>query len=330
METPSTAETFYGGGLDTGRLDTSRLEAGRLEDALSLNELNDSEDSFGVVLDQGLDEAGKNNSESGSEKTLLARPVKLESPKHLLAPPGTEAYFKYGDEHYPESTVPPSFTLTDDNGHCCRYISNFLVYNKRGERLLPIEGLGSARGPALSLYGQLISTAALRMGDRGRQLYSAKSKKKRDLSGLGKDAPYPVRVELDKWQIEYGPFPSERPAIWLVSSSGCYYRLEQPAGRYKSTFASIKVKFDVASRILKTLQLAPTTSLAELCDLISYGTRNHVKACVIASTLLRVEDEKRRMHQDQLQSESIRTEKKFCFFFVRLTWLQLFHPYPLP
>lgn len=56
----------------------------------------------------------------------------------------SQVYFKYGEEHYPEETVPPEYTFTETDGTVCRYITNFLVYNKRGERLLPIEVLVSS------------------------------------------------------------------------------------------------------------------------------------------------------------------------------------------
>lgn len=107
------------------------------------------------------------NAAAAPNRLPAHKPVRLTQPKHPLAPPGTpvsfpfcivvlrlrhlvrpyyhqislQVYFKYGEEHYPEETVPPEYTFTETDGTVCRYITNFLVYNKRGERLLPIEVL---------------------------------------------------------------------------------------------------------------------------------------------------------------------------------------------
>lgn len=81
------------------------------------------------------------NATAAPSRLPAHKPVRLNQPKHPLAPPGTPVYFKYGEEHYPEETIPDAYTYTESDGTVCRYITNFLVYNKRGERLLPIEVL---------------------------------------------------------------------------------------------------------------------------------------------------------------------------------------------
>lgn len=188
----------------------------------------------------------------------------------------------------------------------CRYITNFLVYNKRGERLLPIEVLDQPRHAALVLYGSLLPAAAMsqnssriRKRDGELDLDSVRPGKKRGAgsgantgvskrhtaggSAHGREGggsrggvaaqTYPVRVELAEWCIDYGQEPDNVPFIWLISRWDVYYRLEKPAGRYIPTFATAKMKFEVSTRVIKTLQHRPDTEYKLLVDLLTAATR---------------------------------------------------------
>lgn len=239
------------------------------------------------------------NAAAAPNRLPAHKPVRLAQPKHPLAPPGIPVYFKYGEEHYPEETVPPEYTFTETDGTVCRYITNFLVYNKRGERLLPIEVLDQPRHAALVLYGSLLPATAMSQGARdadtlrGRKRTApppptAAAKRQNvgrrkgdndtqvrwpsDHRGSGTQT-YPVRVELAEWCIDYGQEPSNVPFIWLISRWDVYYRLEKPAGRYISTFATAKMKFEVATRVIKTLQYRPDTPYKTLVDLLTAATR---------------------------------------------------------
>eukprot|EP01053_Blabericola_migrator_P009523 Blabericola_migrator_1__9522@NODE_517_length_7921_cov_221_621976_g395_i0_p1_GENE_NODE_517_length_7921_cov_221_621976_g395_i0NODE_517_length_7921_cov_221_621976_g395_i0_p1_ORF_typecomplete_len886_score166_30DNMT1RFD/PF12047_8/1_3e16CAF20/PF17052_5/6_2e03CAF20/PF17052_5/0_035_NODE_517_length_7921_cov_221_621976_g395_i039366593 len=214
------------------------------------------------------------------------KPVRLNQPKHPLAPPGTPVYFKYGEEHYPEETIPDVYTYTESDGTICRYITNFLVYNKRGERLLPIEVLDQPRHGALVLYGSLLPSESMgnasadssgrsvtRQASRARVDRRRGSNKRRGDDETSTHPPYPVRVELSEWCIDYGQEPQNVPFIWLISRWDVYYRLEKPAGRYIPTFASAKLKFEVSTRVIKCLQYRPDYSYREMVDLLTAASR---------------------------------------------------------
>lgn len=246
-------------------------------------------------LEDATDGAGDVNAESTTRR--------VEEPKHPLAPAWTEVYHKYGEEHYPESTIPDTFTLRDENGHLCRYITHFLVYNRRGERIQSIEGLDAAKLKwNLVLYGHLLSVYSMRKGPENPSLKTKKAKM--SVLNTGPNAPYPIRVELTKWQIEFGPYPFDKPSIWLISTTNAFYRLEKPAGRYRSTFQTLKGKCDIAARVLKTLQLNPLTPLQDIVCLICFGTRNAQKAAAIAPLMREaarvaregLKDEQNRLH----------------------------------
>lgn len=262
------------------------------------------------------------NAAAAPSRLPAHKPVRLSQPKHPLAPPGTPVYFKYGEEHYPEETVPPEYTFTEADGTVCRYITNFLVYNKRGERLLPVEVLDQPRHAALVLYGSLLPAAAMAAQGIAGQRRSSTTEEGYDQNdkggpdgrgkrqrpgtsaavalpskrhvGLSRDTTrqnrrrsssegggsygvmtqtYPVRVELAEWCIDYGQEPSNVPFIWLISRWDVYYRLEKPAGRYISTFATAKMKFEVSTRIIKTLQHRPDTPYKTIVDLLSAASR---------------------------------------------------------
>lgn len=246
------------------------------------------------------------NAAAAPNRLPAHKPVRLTQPKHPLAPFATPVYFKYGEEHYPEETVPPEYTFTETDGTVCRYITNFLVYNKRGERLLPIEVLDQPRHGALVLYGSLLPATTMsqensRLGKRegDGELEKMRGGKKRgvgshntttglskrhtsngtgsshmnDSSRLNVTQTYPVRVELAEWCIDYGQEPSNVPFIWLISRWDVYYRLEKPAGRYIPTFATAKMKFEVSTRVIKTLQHQPETDYKVLVDLLTAATR---------------------------------------------------------
>ncbi|XP_053993202.1 uncharacterized protein LOC128884138 [Hylaeus volcanicus] len=246
------------------------------------------------------------NAAAAPNRLPAHKPVRLTQPKHPLAPFATPVYFKYGEEHYPEETVPPEYTFTETDGTVCRYITNFLVYNKRGERLLPIEVLDQPRHGALVLYGSLLPATTMsqensRLGKRGGdvELEKMRGGKKRgvgsgntttglskrhtsngtgsthinDSSRMNVTQTYPVRVELAEWCIDYGQEPSNVPFIWLISRWDVYYRLEKPAGRYIPTFATAKMKFEVSTRVIKTLQHQPDTDYKILVDLLTAATR---------------------------------------------------------
>lgn len=182
------------------------------------------------------------NAAAAPSRLPAHRPVRLNQPKHNLAPQGTPVYFKYGEEHYPEETIPDPFTFTENDGTVCRYITNFLVYNKRGERLLPIEVLDQPRHGALVLYGSLLPASSVGSPndmenpgkrtnnsrnvsnnsryDTRRRNGSLKSKRRQyhnpDDDGPS-HVPYPVRIELSEWCIDYGQEPQNVPFIWLIS-----------------------------------------------------------------------------------------------------------------
>lgn len=84
---------------------------------------------------------------------------------------------------------------------------------------------------------------------------------------------YPVRVELAEWCIDYGQEASNIPFIWLISRWDVYYRLEKPAGRYIPTFLTAKMKFEVSTRVIKTLQYNPSTEFRPLVELLTAATR---------------------------------------------------------
>lgn len=86
--------------------------------------------------------------------------------------------------------------------------------------------------------------------------------------------PYPIRVELSEWCIDYGQEPHNVPYIWLISRWDVYYRLEKPAGRYIPTFSTAKMKFEVSTRVIKTLQWRPEFPYREMVDLLSAATRH--------------------------------------------------------
>eukprot|EP01054_Gregarina_sp_Poly1_P000633 Gregarina_sp_Poly_1__632@NODE_114_length_13862_cov_162_782240_g101_i0_p2_GENE_NODE_114_length_13862_cov_162_782240_g101_i0NODE_114_length_13862_cov_162_782240_g101_i0_p2_ORF_typecomplete_len765_score128_84DNMT1RFD/PF12047_8/1_6e16DNMT1RFD/PF12047_8/5_9e03_NODE_114_length_13862_cov_162_782240_g101_i062908584 len=239
------------------------------------------------------------------------KPVRLKQPKHPLAPPGSPVFFKYGEEHYPEETVPDVFTCKESDGTVCRYITNFLVYNKRGERLLPIEVLDQPRHGALVLYGSLLPSETIvntnvstdSSGRSGvRPLRSRIDKRRGSIKRRGDDdnstpPPYPVRVELSEWCIDYGQSPQNVPFIWLISRWENYYRLEKPAGRYIPTFGSAKLKFEVCTRVIKCLQLRPEYSYKEMVDLLTASSRQE-------RTKRRLEEQRRRRRERQRRGKS--------------------------
>lgn len=204
--------------------------------------------------------------------------------RHVLAPQACEdeLYFlKYGDEHYVESTIPMRFKLIDNRGVTCHYITSFLIYNRRGERLVSIESLStSSRSSSYIAYGFLMTPAMITSpaGDRLAQLWTRCKDRKILQLGLSSkhiaeaDMPYPVRIEFTEWLMDYGALPTDKPAIWLISKERSYYRLEYPAERYRSIFSPIKIKFDISSRVFKTLQVYPLMSLHDLCKLFCTST----------------------------------------------------------
>lgn len=223
------------------------------------------------------------NAAAAPSRLPAHRPVRLSNPKHHLAPEGTPVFFKYGEEHYTEESVPDDYTFTESDGTVCRYITNFLVYNKRGERLLPIEVLDQPRHGALVLYGSLLPASAMgrglkpavenEAGNRSARKSSHRSRRGEEDIGMGHASPYPTRVELSEWCIDYGQEPQNVPFIWLISRWDVYYRLEKPAGRYIPTFASAKMKFEVSTRVIKTLQWDPIIPYRDLVELLTAATR---------------------------------------------------------
>ncbi|EZG43333.1 cytosine specific DNA methyltransferase replication foci domain protein [Gregarina niphandrodes] len=128
------------------------------------------------------------------------RPVRLIEPKHPLAPRGCVAYFKYGEEYYPEQTVPecyssvhPTSTSGDVN---CRCVTNFLIYNKRGERLLPLDSLEQPRHGGLVMYGALLPQG---QSAPGGQLPPGQATGE---YSQGQGGPYP--------QSQGGPYPTSQ------------------------------------------------------------------------------------------------------------------------
>lgn len=220
------------------------------------------------------------NAAAAPSRLPAHKPVRLQRPKHPLASKGTPVYFKYGEEHYPEETVPDVYTFTESDGTVCRYITNFLVYNKRGERLLPIEVLDQPRHGALVLYGSLLPASGIGVSQNERlpspssgEAKSDKKKARRLEEDCAPHAPYPIRIELAEWCIDYGQEPQNVPFVWLISRWDVYYRLEKPAGRYIPTFATAKMKFEVSTRVVKTLQWRPDVPYRELVNLLTAASR---------------------------------------------------------
>ncbi|EZG72759.1 cytosine specific DNA methyltransferase replication foci domain protein [Gregarina niphandrodes] len=211
----------------------------------------------------------------GSTDALHRWVYPSSKPRHPKAPANVIPVSKYGEEHYPEESVPADYTMVDDLGRKCRYILVFLVYNHKGERLQRISHINqsAAKSQPLTLFGHLIPVDALT--DRGAQQVKSilKSKRRRDYTAMGALAPYPVVAYLEELVLEYGQRPFDCPAMWLRSRGGVYYRLEEPAGRYKKLFGEEKRRFDVCTRLLKTLQIQPTLHLEELINLIQFGHR---------------------------------------------------------
>ncbi|KAF8817780.1 hypothetical protein IE077_001495, partial [Cardiosporidium cionae] len=79
--------------------------------------------------------------ETSSTGYNFAGTTVANSPRHPMVPPGTHMWIKYGEEHYPEEVTPPDYTWIEMDGTVCSYITDFLLYNNKGERLLPVESL---------------------------------------------------------------------------------------------------------------------------------------------------------------------------------------------
>lgn len=75
---------------------------------------------------------------------------------------------------------------------------------------------------------------------------------------------FQVTCRIHSWTIEFGANLFDTPYIWAcsVSGDGCSkvcYRLCWPASKYSKLFSSAKVKFEVISRLIKTL-LSPSSN----------------------------------------------------------------------
>ncbi|EPR62346.1 hypothetical protein TGGT1_228120 [Toxoplasma gondii GT1] len=80
-------------------------------------------------------------------------------PQHPLVHASTPSWVKYGEEHYPEEAVPIEYQWVEDDGTCCCYVTDFLLYNKKGERLLQVETLDQDELADVALYGKLVHVA---------------------------------------------------------------------------------------------------------------------------------------------------------------------------
>ncbi|CBZ54097.1 Chloroquine resistance marker protein, related [Neospora caninum Liverpool] len=80
-------------------------------------------------------------------------------PQHPLVHASTPSWVKYGEEHYPEEAVPIEYQWIEDDGTCCCYVTDFLLYNKKGERLLQVETLDQDELADVALYGKLVHVA---------------------------------------------------------------------------------------------------------------------------------------------------------------------------
>ncbi|PFH34994.1 hypothetical protein BESB_058810 [Besnoitia besnoiti] len=80
-------------------------------------------------------------------------------PQHPLVHASTPCWVKYGEEHYPEEAVPIEYQWVEDDGTCCCYVTDFLLYNKKGERLLQVETLDQDELADVALYGKLVHVA---------------------------------------------------------------------------------------------------------------------------------------------------------------------------
>lgn len=152
--------------------------------------------------------------------------------------------------------------------------------NSRGKRDGDDDGNRSKKRAAGSIAGGMSKrhvtaqgTAISREGGRKKTEMDRWVAERGGIPG-GVNQTYPVRVELAEWCIDYGQEPCNVPFIWLISRWDVYYRLEKPAGRYIPTFSTAKMKFEVSTRVIKTLQYCPDTEYRVLVDLLTAATRH--------------------------------------------------------
>ncbi|CRH01441.1 conserved Plasmodium protein, unknown function [Plasmodium relictum] len=73
-----------------------------------------------------------------------------------------------------------------------------------------------------------------------------------------------VRVIIKEWYIDYGIYPNCVPYIYVVSQNNNRYRLDKPLDKYYDIFTNVRLKFEITTRILKTLQVYPHISYDKL------------------------------------------------------------------
>eukprot|EP01056_Protomagalhaensia_sp_Gyna25_P005959 Protomagalhaensia_sp_Gyna_25__5958@NODE_91_length_5343_cov_32_408937_g70_i0_p2_GENE_NODE_91_length_5343_cov_32_408937_g70_i0NODE_91_length_5343_cov_32_408937_g70_i0_p2_ORF_typecomplete_len462_score60_20DNMT1RFD/PF12047_8/4_4e12_NODE_91_length_5343_cov_32_408937_g70_i014442829 len=197
-------------------------------------------------------------------------------------------FMKYGDSYYHEEDVPPAYTVLDGQRNTCRFVSSFLVYNRKGERLTRLDVLPRAEdnlpshlletAATLCLFGALLPYLCIQQPEIGKLVRRNLERRKHRRQDLPPpQMPFPARIQITQYRFDYGQQPSDPPYMWVKSTAGIWYRLETPAGRYETNFADLALRFEIASKFLKTLQADQNTSFHEMTNLLMYGNRRGIQ-----------------------------------------------------
>ncbi|CAA9989664.1 conserved Plasmodium protein, unknown function [Plasmodium knowlesi strain H] len=73
-----------------------------------------------------------------------------------------------------------------------------------------------------------------------------------------------ARIVIKEWYIDYGTSASITPYIYVVSENDNRYKLDRVHDKYYSTFTNVRLKFEVTTRIVKSLQAYPNITYKEL------------------------------------------------------------------
>eukprot|EP01054_Gregarina_sp_Poly1_P003015 Gregarina_sp_Poly_1__3014@NODE_1847_length_3213_cov_87_893516_g1199_i0_p2_GENE_NODE_1847_length_3213_cov_87_893516_g1199_i0NODE_1847_length_3213_cov_87_893516_g1199_i0_p2_ORF_typecomplete_len199_score16_32_NODE_1847_length_3213_cov_87_893516_g1199_i0153749 len=162
--------------------------------------------------------------ETETAKTTKVGRVEDAASCHPMAPRGAHIFMKYGEQYYSEDAVPENFTVRDDKDNVCRFVSSFLVYNRKGERLARLERTFPG-GQHVCLYGALLPFACISNPEQGRVVrQNLKRRKHRRVPFPSHLTPFPVKLDIVGYNFDYGKYPTSHPHIWVKSVSDHWYR----------------------------------------------------------------------------------------------------------
>uniref|UniRef100_A0A0G4FYS3 Uncharacterized protein n=1 Tax=Chromera velia CCMP2878 TaxID=1169474 RepID=A0A0G4FYS3_9ALVE len=168
----------------------------------------------------------------------------------------------------------PEFRLIDRDGTKLHVITEFVLQDCE-DRSVPLESLEGSE-TALVLSGQLMSFFSPANPYRKQREIKMTGAKREETAvqegGLvfahniaptraavavhfpSPSHPVNVSIEVREWCFDYGEEKRDVPVMWLVSCDGrSWFRLLHPSPKYRQVCASARLKFDICTRIVRTL-----------------------------------------------------------------------------